>query len=331
MMKRIKWGAILLIPLILSGCSQALDTRVFKNAEQIINVQQYEVVNLSTEKPHDDIPINYKPWTDEIFAVLDENNEITGYKKRVVDGETEKWVLCDGDGNELPEPPPESVSSTTEPPQSEPSLPQETTSQTPEPTKPAVILPNKITLNQSDISLYVGNTSQLKPGISPSNATDKKIAWSSNNKEVASVNSSGLVKGIKKGTATITVVTSNGHSASCKITVNEVTQPTEPSKPEPTVPTQEAFAWSVIAQSSCPLNVSNKFDQYVLKQQAVETMESNSGYTYILIKAVSGKGVKVSNVSESVNTINISYGVSGSENYQIIRINRTGKSITFNK
>ena len=64
-----------------------------------------------------------------------------------------------------------------------------------------------------------------KPQISratvyPSNASNKKCTWSSSNTSVATVDSNGKVTAKKAGTATITVKTSNGKTATCKVTVN---------------------------------------------------------------------------------------------------------------
>ena len=56
--------------------------------------------------------------------------------------------------------------------------------------------------------------------MSPSNATDKTVAWSTNNSSIATV-SNGLVTGVSAGTATITVTTTDGgYTASCIVTVS---------------------------------------------------------------------------------------------------------------
>ncbi len=78
--------------------------------------------------------------------------------------------------------------------------------------------PTKVTLNKTSATLTVGKTMTLKATVTPKNASTK-LTWTSSNKKIATVDSSGKVKGVKAGTATITVKTSNGKSASCKVTV----------------------------------------------------------------------------------------------------------------
>ncbi len=61
---------------------------------------------------------------------------------------------------------------------------------------------------------------ELKAKINPDNATNKKVAWSTTNPTVATVDENGHVKGISPGTATITVKTEEGgFTDSCVITV----------------------------------------------------------------------------------------------------------------
>lgn len=78
-----------------------------------------------------------------------------------------------------------------------------------------------ITLSDDSITLNVGDEYQLTAEVSPLNATNKNLVWSSNNTSVATVNN-GKVKAIKSGNATIRVKTEDGeHSASCVVTVDE--------------------------------------------------------------------------------------------------------------
>ena len=77
-----------------------------------------------------------------------------------------------------------------------------------------------IKLNKTAASVTEGKTLTLKAAVSPSDSTDT-VSWSTSNSKVATVNSKGVVTGVKAGTATITVKTSNGKKASCKVTVKK--------------------------------------------------------------------------------------------------------------
>lgn len=80
-----------------------------------------------------------------------------------------------------------------------------------------------ITINKTSASLKVGGTVTLSATVSPSNATDRTVTWSSNDVGTASVNNNGVVTANSKGEAVITATTSNGKSASCTVTVTDGT------------------------------------------------------------------------------------------------------------
>jgi len=84
-----------------------------------------------------------------------------------------------------------------------------------------VVIPVQSVSLLSTAAVYVaGSTVKLTPTVNPSNATNKAVTWSSNNTAVATVDSSGTVKGIKAGTAIITVKTADGaKTAVCSVTV----------------------------------------------------------------------------------------------------------------
>lgn len=72
----------------------------------------------------------------------------------------------------------------------------------------------------TSLTLKEGETSTLKPYIYPSDAM-ASLTWSSDNSSVATVSQSGVITARKAGTANIKVVTDNGKSATCKVTVKE--------------------------------------------------------------------------------------------------------------
>ena len=84
------------------------------------------------------------------------------------------------------------------------------------------VVPTSVALNKTTLTLDIGKTSNLRATVYPSNASNKKCTWSSSNTSVATVDSNGRVTAKASGTATITVKTANGKTASCNVTVQAV-------------------------------------------------------------------------------------------------------------
>lgn len=76
-----------------------------------------------------------------------------------------------------------------------------------------------LSLDKTSVALYPGDALRLNVTINPSNATSKEITWSSNNKNIATVDSNGNIKAIKEGTVIITATHKDGMSKSCTVTV----------------------------------------------------------------------------------------------------------------
>lgn len=88
----------------------------------------------------------------------------------------------------------------------------------PAPVKNTKVAIKKIKLNKKKITLKKGKKYQLKVTKSPAKASGK-LTWKSSKKKVATVTTKGKVKAKKKGKTTITVKSSNGKKATCKVTV----------------------------------------------------------------------------------------------------------------
>ncbi|MDD6266830.1 MAG: Ig-like domain-containing protein [Clostridium sp.] len=87
-------------------------------------------------------------------------------------------------------------------------------------TNPAVKV-TKLRMNKTSVDLLKGKTVQLKVTVTPSNATNKAVTWTSSNKRIATVTSNGLVKAVRTGTVTITAKAKDGSGkkVTCKINV----------------------------------------------------------------------------------------------------------------
>ena len=79
-----------------------------------------------------------------------------------------------------------------------------------------------VSLDQTSLALVVGETETLMRTVTPSNATDPSVTWSSSDTSVATVNASGLVTSVTAGAAMITVTTNDGgFTATCSVTVTD--------------------------------------------------------------------------------------------------------------
>ncbi|URZ03577.1 Ig-like domain-containing protein [Clostridium felsineum] len=77
-----------------------------------------------------------------------------------------------------------------------------------------------ITLNKNTDELITGQNDKLIATITPDDAVDKSVVWSTSDSSIASVDSNGTITAKNEGTATITATTVDGKTASCVVTVN---------------------------------------------------------------------------------------------------------------
>jgi len=80
-----------------------------------------------------------------------------------------------------------------------------------------------ITFDKSELALNIGETALLNATISPTDAKNMSIKWTSSNEKIISVNSYGIVFAEKEGKAAIIVSDENNKvQAKCNITVNSI-------------------------------------------------------------------------------------------------------------
>lgn len=88
---------------------------------------------------------------------------------------------------------------------------------------PEVVAVTGVKLDQTTLTLNAGKSAQLTATVSPSNATNKNVTWSSNNSNVSV--SGGKVTAKTAGSAIVTVTTADGgYTAQCNVTVNASTE-----------------------------------------------------------------------------------------------------------
>ncbi len=77
-----------------------------------------------------------------------------------------------------------------------------------------------VSVSPATLSLVEGTSEQLRATVTPSDAADKSVSWTSSAAAVATVDNTGKVIAVKAGSATITVKTADGgKTATCAVTV----------------------------------------------------------------------------------------------------------------
>lgn len=166
----------------------------------------------------------------------------------------------------------------------------------------------KITLNKTSVTLNNNRTYKLKKSISNKNAVYKAVQWKSTNTKIATVNSNGVVKGLKRGSCYVVATAKDGSkkSAKCKVTVRQlVTKLSYNKKTQKTsVDVGKTIKFNVVVS---PSNANNKGLVFSTGNKKVATVNSkgiikglNSGKVVITAKAKDGSK-KVVKVSIKVN------------------------------
>lgn len=77
-----------------------------------------------------------------------------------------------------------------------------------------------VSVSPATLSLVEGTSDQLRATVTPSDAANKSVSWTSSATAIATVDNTGKVTAVSAGTATITVKTADGgKTATCAVTV----------------------------------------------------------------------------------------------------------------
>ncbi len=178
----------------------------------------------------------------------------------------------------------------------------------PQPTAPKDIKVTRVILSADGASIDIGQTLTLKAVVAPKNATNKKLAWSSSNKNIVTVNNNGVIKGIGKGTANIYAKATDGSKKYAKCTVTSG------------VHVHTAFGYlthitvNAGSQRKWDTPLGGKLASYTSSNKKVATVNSNSvikgirkGKAVITIKCVCGGTAKCTvTVKQPVTRVKLS-------------------------
>lgn len=86
---------------------------------------------------------------------------------------------------------------------------------------PKDVAVKSISVRASSVTLEVGDTWSVQAKIFPTNATNKKLSYTTSSSKVCKVSSSGRIEARAAGKATVTVKSGNGKYAKISVTVNQ--------------------------------------------------------------------------------------------------------------
>lgn len=223
--------------------------------------------------------------------------------------------------------------------------------------EPQKVSVTAVSLNKSTLSLKVGESSTLRATISPSDATDKGVIWTSNRTSVATVSSSGVVTGKAAGTAVITVRTNDGGKTStCNVTVTSNPEPggeinvsqisISPSSATlavggtrqfsvtitPANATNQEVSWSSSNSSVASVNSDGLVTAKAEGQATITVTSKDGGFSSRATVTVSSESQEPGSYSLSPNPLDFGDVKVGSESTNRVMIRNTGKRpIQFSK
>ncbi|MBQ7117065.1 MAG: Ig-like domain-containing protein [Clostridia bacterium] len=131
-----------------------------------------------------------------------------------------------------------------------------------------------VVLDKTDVTLNKGETSTLIPTVSPSDAHNQKVTFTSSDENVVSVDENGVVTAVGRGTATVTVTTEDeGKTAECTFTVKQLVEEIVFTESEYTVGAGKKLTLGVQA---LPENANDKTLKWESSESSVATVANGT-------------------------------------------------------
>ena len=131
-----------------------------------------------------------------------------------------------------------------------------------------------LTMSESTLTLNSGATAQLSVTVTPPDALNPSVAWTSSNENVATVDANGLVTAVAGGSCTITAtaVDGSGKTATCQVTVVQLVTSITLSH---TTLALEPDGYQNLTETVLPNNASNKSVTWSSSDQNVAQVDTN--------------------------------------------------------
>lgn len=159
---------------------------------------------------------------------------------------------------------------------------------------------SKVKLNYSSYKLGIGKTVGLKATVTSNSSSNSKVKWTSSNTSVASVSSSGKVKGKKLGTCTITAraTDGSGKKATCKIRVVRQVSSISLNKPVLTLTVSQT---KKLTAKVSPSNATYKTVKWSSSNKDVAVVDTKGNVTGLTVGTTTIKASAKDNSKESAS------------------------------
>ena len=173
-----------------------------------------------------------------------------------------------------------------------------------------------ISLNKTGLTITAGKTAALTASVSPSDATNKKVTWTSSNTVVATVNASGVVTAKKAGTVNITAKSADGSgkTAVCTVTVKPAVIAVTGVKLNKSAIMMGNGQSVTLTASVSPSNATNKKVIWKSSNTKIASVSSNGKVTSsasangtVKITASTADGKKIASCTVTVKKPSVSY------------------------
>ncbi len=188
-------------------------------------------------------------------------------------------------------------------------------------------------ISNPTLALNVGDTFTLTATVSPLNATNKTVTWSSDNPAVATVSDVGVVTAVAVGNATISVTTEDGgKTMSCAVTVSAQQGETPPPANIPvesvtlnlTTLNLQVNQSQQLIPTVLPANATNKTVTWTSSAPAIATVDINSG----VVSAISAGSATITATTQdgaktAVCQVTVTANTSGTVSVSGISLDKT--------
>ena len=165
-----------------------------------------------------------------------------------------------------------------------------------------------IIINNSNATLYVDSTIDLKATVIPNTTTNKNVTWSSSDNTIATVDKNGKVTAKKSGKVTITAKTVNGKTANCSVKVIKPLISVKKIDINNNVSTVYVGESINLSASISPITASNKSVVWTSSDESIATVDEHGKVVgkksgSVKIKATSKSNPKISGSKSIVVSI----------------------------